>query len=210
MRVVHDVKPDGSCFYRSVFHLLKHYGFLYALCKHTIGRYVEQEDEFVVAIRCHISGLIREEKDKKHIHKLFEKLREDDTDTYRLILEGMPSWFVRKFPRQPKDEAMFREAIAHAVSRPSSWASEIDIPIFMRLFNRAMKQQVALRIVYAVPRRLERNTLYILNLDELHYNYVVDTRVKQCPASKIRNPDTLRCVKVDGRVGTNVLRVKEE
>lgn len=205
---VYDVKPDGSCLYRSVFQVLKAYGYLLPVCSYIFKREIYSEDEFVVEVRKYISDKIVYEKDHGHIHRIFEKLSKDEDDIYEVILEGMPSWFVRKFPEQPKNEREFRKIVATNILKVTSWASEIDIPIFMRVLNKSLKGAISIEVVYDVPpkNKWNKNKLYLLNLGERHYNYIVDSKVKQCSSKKIRNPLSRRCVNVDGRVGTRVLR----
>lgn len=213
---VHDVKSDGSCFYRSIFYLLKFHGYLRSVCNYMFGKYIDSEEAFVSATRKYISYRIAHNKDGNHIHTIFRKLSEDDSATYDLISEGMPSWFRRKFPRLPKDERIFREQIAHSLLNKTSWASEIDIPIFMASFRKVVGNQVQFVIVNqrddtpnGLPKKfkMEKDKMYLLNMDELHYNYILKSDAKECPERKIRNPRTRRCVKVDGRVGNNLMAI---
>lgn len=212
--VVHDVAPDGSCFYRSIFQVLKYHGYLYTLCMHMFNTYISNEDEFVVATRRYLSNMVTKHKDSGHIHNMYVKLRDDDDMTYSIIIEGMPSWFVRKFPKRPSNEEVFRKEIATAIAKKSSWASEVDIPIFTAVFGKCFKNNLKLVVMNehhtqnGLPKgfKMEKGKVYILNLNETHYNYVVDTRIKVCIETQVRNPQSLRCVKKDGRVGRNMLK----
>lgn len=210
---LHDVTPDGSCFYRSLYNVLRVSGYLIPFCVFIFGnQMVNDEDDFVVNIRTYISTCIRRNKDGGHIHDIFDKLSTDDSDTYDLILEGMPSWFSRLFPKQPSDENAFRTKIARAVMRTTAWASEIDIPIVTYLFRKCFRDHVRFVILNTIPKRFTplANTLYVVNIGEAHYNYLVprQTTKRVCDSTEIRNPQTRRCVKINGRVGKRVLRHK--
>ena len=190
MAHVYDVNPDGSCFYRSVFNVLKYYGYLLPVCSYIFQQEIAVEDEFVRNVRKYISHKIINNKDHGHIHNMFVKLSEDDSETYAIILEGMPTWFTRKFPSQPQNEQYFRNTVATSILKMTSWASEIEV-------------------IYNLPAKgfkMRKDKLYLLNLGEQHYKYIVNTKVKQCASQKMRNPITRRCVNVDGRVGSRILR----
>lgn len=212
---IHDVAPDGSCFYRSVYNALKYYGYLLSFCLCVFGSYVNSEDEFVTAIRKHLAKIIREGKDQNHIHSIYTKLREDDDLTYSYILEGMPSWFVRRFPNRPSNENSFREQIAAAILKKTSWASEIDIPIMIAILRKCFRNKLDVAVINerndtpsGLPKgfKMDKGKLYLLNLGETHYNYVVNSRLTPCSKYQIRNPTSLRCVKVQGRVGRKLLK----
>ena len=213
--VIHDVRADGSCFYRAVYNVLYMYGYIMPFCSYIFKQEIHDEDTFVSEIRAYISQMIATKKDKHHIQGIFEKLRADDDDTYTFILEGLPSWFANKFPKRPTNEDTFRETIAKCILSKSAWASQIDIPIMLRLFRRCFKGAITLHIVNSVngkaPKTFkpETNKLYLLNLDETHYNYIVPRHIRPCDVSKIRNPASRRCVRIEGRVGRKVLKVTD-
>lgn len=204
---VNDVKPDGSCFYRSVYNVLKCYSYLIPFCNYVFKRHYDNEDVFVVELRKYISSIITQKKDGNHIHNIFTTLREVDSMTYKEILNGMPSWFVRLHPNRPRDEDVFRENVATSVRRINAWASQVDIPIFMTIFNKCFKRHVTLTILNDIPAKMlmRKNTLFVLNLGEAHYNYIIYKRVHECDHMKFRNPSTSRCINVNGNVGRKVL-----
>lgn len=213
---MYDVRPDGSCFYRSVYHVLLHYGYLYQFCSYIFGQEISNEDVFVAQIRKHISKRIALGKDFNHIHQVYDKLSSDDDSTFMLIQEGLPTWFQRSVPQKPTNEQRFRSIVSKAILLTNSWASEIDIPIFMSLFRRCFGESLRLSIVNfredtrtGLPPnfKMQKGNVYIVNLDEVHYNYLVHKNINTCAGNKVRNPSTRRCIKVDGRVGKRLLHM---
>jgi hypothetical protein len=201
-----DVKGDGSCFFRSIYKVLRHN-------KHKLT-HKTTEDEFVTNIRTILHEIVIQEDATPYstlIHDIYTNLKTLSSQDYKMLLESsFPKWFVTRFKRSlPASESIFRKQYAKGILEKSNWVSEIEV----RLLSLYMKKNYKLNIkVYnKPPRRINKtNTISVLNKGEYHYNAIISvdtptqhtpktpqspkTKPKECPSTHIRNPKTNRCV----------------
>jgi len=181
---IHDVMSDGSCFYRSVFNVLKAHGVLERFCRCFLDDIVGDEDRFVKQVRHRLSIIIKNRDDHNIIKSIYKTLKAYDEESYALVLESLPSWLQKEFPSKPESLKAFRTVIAKRIAHMKSWASEIDIRLFTLLFEKCLKGY-KLFIFNGVPKQSsfkpEKNTLYLINIGEVHYNYIV---LKQQPKKR--------------------------
>ena len=220
---IKDVKGDGSCFYRSVYGAAKASKLLKKMTKcFGVGVGVGvgagdgagdiDEDDFVELVRACMSQRIRDGNDFGIIHDMFMSFKEYDSKTYKAILVGMPAWFVKSFPKKPRDEMQFRMKIAEKIRLKSSWASEIDITLFQKIVASCSSGRRVLKVVVlnSTPTRFSprKNCIYVINRGEVHYMYIHVREKKECPDGKILNERTIRCVKENGNVGKKIQEEK--
>lgn len=226
-----DVKGDGSCFYRSLYVVLKsrrlHNKFLKRICGKEYSK-ASTEEEFVIQIREGLSNLILENKDEDEIKSIFNHLHELETRDYKEILNSsFPTWFQHAFQKLPKSERNFRKKFATGIRSMDSWASEIDIRIISKYLSKDLHMD--LMILNNIPsskQTFKPNAVYLLNRSELHYNAIIPkanrrpipirpspntSRPKtskssaECKPTHILNPKTKRCVKKTSCKGYEVL-----
>lgn len=213
--ILFDVLPDGSCFYRAVYNVLKAHNNLQKFVKcflRSVDDYQNEEDLFVKHVRIRMSKLIKERKDHKYIKNVFKTLDDASKEDYLMILDAFPSWIREKYEKKPRSEESFRTFIAKHIKSLSSWASEIDITIFMHFINKCLKT-IRIHILNRIPStrfKPEQNTLYLLNVNEVHYNYLIFTPKpkndagKPCKDNQIINAKTNRCIQYDGRTARSL------
>lgn len=207
---IHDVKGDGSCFYRSVYGAAKSNGVLDHILRCFTDLAEVDENKFVQLVRYYISERIRSKNDFNVIRDVHGQLSTLDKKDYAMVLKSMPSWFAKSFRTLPKSEMIFRNTIAEKILLNTSWAGEIDISIFMKVLHGCQKH-VTLVILNNIPVNFKpkRRHLYVLNRGEVHYNYLSSLVYgnspshvyKPCPEGKMINPATKRCVKINGYIG---------
>jgi hypothetical protein len=193
-----DVKADGSCFFRSIYHSAKASGAL----KHIIKRLASSanttmtETEFVKNARETLAHIILHKKDRGVIKNLYKHLQTLDKATYKTILDtSFPSWFVRSFRTLPNTEIDFREKLAKNVMIKTHWVSEVEVTLIKRVIE--SKSSWRLRIINnndQIPKTpTKKREIVIINVNEVHYMALLP--IKTCPEkTKILNPQTNRCV----------------
>lgn len=206
MYAIQDVKGDGSCFYRSVYHSARRAGCLreVATC---LGAETDTEIGFVRGVRSALADTIEAGKDGGIIRDIYDNLSSLNVGTFRQVMKGMPRWLSDEFKTVPASETEFRTKFAAGVRHVENWASEIDVTIFKNTFKMCV-HSVRLVILNMIPDGFvpEAGSIYVLNIDEVHYKYVVpEHQMTPCPAGMIRNPETGKCVKIDGKIGKSIV-----
>jgi len=175
---IKDVKADGSCFYRSIYHAAKVSNVLdklvHCFLNKEVAEYENDEEKFVTDIRNILGYKIENELDNGIIHDIFENISSYDSETYKAVLESMPSWFQKEFKKKPKKEDIFRKAFVKRIKDKKSWASETDIRVFTHIFNKCV-DDFSLVILNTEPDKKfkpSKKTLYLVNIGEVHYNYL--------------------------------------
>ena len=155
----------------------------------------------------YLSKKILKKRDDSVVADVYAHMGSFSPRTYSAVLESFPDWFQKEFRHYPTSEKVFREQIAKRILSKQNWANEIDISIVKKIFA---KKQINFTVLNSpiksfVPRP---KNIYILNLNESHYNYL---RVKPvCPDAKdVFNPKTGRCVKASGKIGQSILGAKK-
>lgn len=206
MYAIQDVKGDGSCFYRSVYHSAKRAGCLgeVAAC---LGAEAGTEIGFVRGVRGAIADRIIAGDDGGIIRDVYDNLKGLNVATFRQVMKGMPRWLSDEFTKMPAIEEEFRGKFAAGVREAENWASEIDVTIFKNMFSSCVGS-VRLVILNNIPDDFvpEAGKIYVWNIDEVHYKYVVpEYQMTPCPPGTIRNPETGKCVKIDGKIGKSII-----
>lgn len=217
---IFDVKGDGSCFFRSLYNAAIHTGNISTVIRRLKTPnipYPEEwtEDTFVRFIRYSISDIItnpitgsmprRHIQAKEGLQDMFTNLktiRDESKSTYKAIIDAYPQWFQNHFAKLPKSFTLFSKRLAKQVVRKSSWVSEIEVRMILQILH-----NVPIIILNSPPKRkdqLDCKTMYLLNLGESHYNYIL---CRECNP-KILNPQTKRCVKRDGSIAKKVRKIK--
>jgi hypothetical protein len=167
------------------------------------------QDTFVKIVRQGVAARVANGNDYGITRTFFSTLSAMSREDYNLILEeSFPTWFVRSFRRLPATEGAFREKLAKKLTETGSWASEFDITIVKHILKELKKKLVIFndrppKSSYAFDKA--RNTLYLLNKHEVHYNAIIPQVTKKgdaqsksskspCAQHKLRNPNTGRCV----------------
>lgn len=214
MKIV-DVNADDSCFFRSIYISLRHGRMMSAFMSRLgIRKHPKSEEEFVGFVRERLAKLIETKEDADIIESVYNNLKTFGKPDYKVVLSSsFPSWFRAAFKTLPKSEGTFREKFAAGVRDKSSWASEIEVRILRDHFERDGKYQLVILNKRPSPRmKLNKRTIYVLNIGELHYNAVLpSSKVKEedseasCPPQKVMNPETKRCVSRESCKGYEIL-----
>ena len=220
---VHDVKADGSCFFRSIYHSARFTGNLPYILKYVIGVKTPvleswNEELFVVEIRKSFASKLLHGTFLDTIYTNLHDLYVNDKATYReIIMSSYPRWFVKLFKRMPHSLDTFKSQYASSVLKITNWVGQIEVEFFYNLLAKKhsrsssqtkypVPQLVILNNVPSRKAQLDCKTMYLLNIDEIHFNYIL-CRKCEPPRAKVLNPETKRCVKVNGALGKR-LRIK--
>lgn len=180
---IKDVIGDGSCFFRSVYGAAKKKrGALKKIvtCFLDPDRLVEyrnDEELFVKDMRSHLSNRIKKRTDGEVIKNLYRSFRALSEEDYALVIDSMPAWMERAFPEKPKHEGTFRSVISKKVLEKSSWVSEVEVNIVRDTLKHCIGDDLHIVILNTKPDKktfkMKSKTLYVLNIDEVHYNYLI-------------------------------------
>ena len=231
--VVKDVRGDGSCFFRSLYHSMVQLPLKNRVIKSFDGKDMDiKEDAFVVLVRDFLSKVIKSKKDAKVIGSIYKNLKTQNKENLDLVIEGMSTW-MQKIVKSSKWSKMtaskFREEIAEEVLKKNNWVSEMEVEIVKNILKR--RADIDLRVLNSqLPKTLPKDVIYVMNIDEIHYNAVVrksrvvnsvssngsssDSSGKKntikskrvlCDKNKILNPKTNRCVSKTSCKGFEVM-----
>ena len=82
------------------------------------------------------------------------------------------------------------------------------LEIYIRIFKELLESCVnscKLVILNNIPKNFT-NHIYVLNIDKIHYKYVfLSDKLTPCPPDKIINPNTGKCVKIDGKICQSII-----
>lgn len=193
-----DVAADGSCFFRSLYHSAKASGALNHILKRLKGTKTKDpgENGFVKLTREALSECIQKKEDRGVIKKVYQTLRVLNKEDYNIIVaSSFPSWFASTFRSLPPSEETFRDKFAKKILKKTSWVSEIEVTLIRKMIH--VRSNWRLVILNSKPTEKwtpKPNEIYVLNLNETHYNAILVIKEKQCASDKIFNKDTNRCV----------------
>lgn len=183
--VVRDVRGDGSCFFRALYNAALHTGHLKAMSR-AFGfprvPEVTDEDTFVHYARLALGHMLTKPVVWPlivDIHKYLREVRKESKETYYAILEAYPSWFQRAFKRVPRKVEDFVEILASKISHKHNWVSEIEVRVVLHVLHRASIPIEILNKVPSTTRHKRTDTMYLLNLGEAHYNYLLRRPVRK-------------------------------
>lgn len=170
---IKDVKGDGSCFYRSLFAVLKHNNDLLDFNK-CIDVKRNDEEAFVQGMRSKLSEQIKKRNNKDYIKDLYVYLYGLDKENYDAITDAFPDWFQRKFHKMPSTLQEFRNIYSTEILKKTNWAFQPDIELTRAFLKKCSNLRLEI-INNRVPKKysFQHNTLYVLNLNENHYNAVL-------------------------------------
>jgi len=218
--IVRDVRDDGSCFFRALYQSSLRTGNLKRIIrrlKHASGNSMVlssssspfSEDEFVKEARKALATIIVNDTSTiPAIHAHLRSVYKESPETYSTIIEAYPEWFQKHFARMPKRLETLKLKLAKYIVRMNSWVSEIEIRILLDILTaKGKSNSKQLRIIIfnqlpSVKAKLDCTTIYLLNLEERHYNYIL---CRDCEP-KVINPKTKRCIKKNGTRATRILR----
>lgn len=178
---IKDVKGDGSCFFRSIYGAAKDKrGALKKLVKcflypEKLKEYKNDEELFVKDMRHKLCDTILHENDGDVIKNIYSTLIELSDENYKMVIEGFPSWMRKEFKIKPQSEKIFRKTIAERVLKNSTWVSEIEVNIVKDTLKYCIGSGLNIIILNTPPNKYFKpkfKTLYILNIGEVHYNYL--------------------------------------
>ena len=194
--LAHDVLGDGNCYFRSLFHLLKNYGFLSVLHARYNAITVVDEDAFVKSFRRFIRRNLDADQEQ-YIDEVYSYLKSIEKEIFRAVVDASPEWFQcaftwRRFSKMELGD--FKTKLLKGAGRWGNWVGQMEHNLVaIALRNRF---QINLEVINSLtPRfRPKPETLYLLNRGEIHYNYVL----KDCPPGTLVNLKTERCIKAAG------------
>ena len=172
----YDVKGDGSCFFRALFCSLKINNMLenFMKCLFVDKSIIPDEDEFVQLIRYYYSDKILNDENliTTNLYAYLKEQYEKDRKTYRIITRNSIPWMnkLKKFPNFNK----FKEMFANKLKQTSYWIGAWEYE-----FLQIQMEKCTNMIIYIFNDRIdedfvfEKNTVYLINLSEKHYNYII-------------------------------------
>jgi hypothetical protein len=222
---VHDVKADGSCFFRSIYYSAKYTGNLKYILKYVIDvkkPVLEDwtEELFVTEIRKAFAIKLRNGQFLNNIYAYLHEVYVNSRDTYNEIIMAYPTWFTRHFKHMPNTLESFKEKFASHILNKKNWVSQIEVEFFKTILTKRMRSSASASstatsskppefvIFNTLPPKtqvLNCTTMYILNIDEVHYNYIL-CRMCKPPKTKIINPVSKRCVSKNGKIGKELIK----
>lgn len=214
-----DVIGDGSCFFRSIYKYLKYLNILeYVSLKLNNNMFkVTDQNDFIILLRKVLSNEVKEQK-SDIVKNVYNTLSELDKNTYNTLIQSFPEWFIKAFKKLPNNENTFRNKISKEIKELHNWVGEIEVKLTEQLFYKLFKFKIIIlnSINLKKEYKFKNNTIYLLNIDEMHYNAIfpnikpkfVIKITKTCPEEKILNTITNRCVLKTSCTGLKVLVIK--
>lgn len=179
-----DVKGDGNCFFRAIYKSAKHSNNLLKLVNCFLDKpfdeYVNSEKTFILDMREKLAQSIEQGNDGGQISCIFENLSSftNDLETYKIILDSLPSWIKETFPKPPKTLDEFRSEVCKNIRKQGTYVSQIEIDIFQYLNNtfcNEPEKHVILTIFASQPKNnedVDLSHINILNVANIHYKYL--------------------------------------
>ncbi len=187
-----NVKGDGNCFFRVIYKSAKHSNNLLKLVNCFLDKpfdiYVNSEKTFILDIREKLAKIIEEGNDGGQIAGMFEYLSaftntsnsndENNIENYKEILESLPAWIKKTFPKPPKSLEEFRNEICKNIRKQGTYVSQIEIDIFHyynNTFCNESDKHVVLSIFATQPKNnedVDLSHINILNVANIHYKYI--------------------------------------
>lgn len=200
--VVRDVRGDGSCFYRAMYQSAVHTDHIKTIMRRMKIDYKKTqwtEDMFVKAARNSLSQAVmsssRRSGQLEAMYNYLYETRKQSKMTYAAILENYPVWFQKHYKRLPPTFNEFRDTFAKCILVTRNWVSEIEVRLLLDILKGV---PISIRNAPPKPReRLSCDIMYLLNLGECHYNYIL---CRDCEPNVI-NPPTSRCISKTGNIG---------
>ena len=177
-----DVKGDGSCFYRSIYHsirntimlekIIRFFNYLYN--EDVELSYNPSEYGFVKFTRLLLAKLIFSRNDYKIVKDVFKYLNTLDEDTYNQVVSSFPDWFVKSYSYFKKmPEHNFRIYLGTSIEKTKNWVSQIEINIIQKVLEEIGITIIILNNTVKRKIKFKKNEIYILNIDEYHYKSIV-------------------------------------
>ena len=200
-----NVDGDGSCLYRAILgYALYNINNIkirdiniYASCSLRGGKKSEiindelirddYQDEWVSCFR----NFIVKNCDKD-LNLLYKSLLEKDSYTFEEIIKSsFPSWFKKekintldKFKRLSFND--FKTLYIKYTKKLTTYASQIDVEIISRIFKEKFNYNI--KIIYnskQIPKKPSDKTIYLLLLENEHYNFVKYEKMTELQKTKI-------------------------
>tara|TARA_Y100000389_G_scaffold40327_1_gene34894 strand:- start:3935 stop:4564 length:630 start_codon:yes stop_codon:yes gene_type:complete len=190
-----DVLNDGSCFYRSLYFSLRYtanINLFLRLFFHEEFSNKWTEEYFISRLRSFLSKSIKNGNDFDISENTFISLTSYDFETYTLIINTLFDESISLIlENKPKTLKKFRNILSKNILLNSTWVTQIEIEIIQKIID----NQINLEILHKIPNyKLNSKTVYLLNINEIHYNYILCRKLKE---NKIINPKTKRLVHIN-------------
>jgi hypothetical protein len=178
--VCRDVRADGSCFFRALHGAAYKQAVLRELCNALRIDNSSDVNLFIKNARRQLARSIAEDKDTRAVSRIYATFASIDKESYAAIIRtSFPSWFARHLKLLPASETRFREVLAKAIRVRTNWVSQIEVEIVTRWAKRCGLELVILNQEPTDPLVARKTTLYLLNVDEQHYKYMVSVERKE-------------------------------
>ena len=196
----HNVRGDGSCFYRSIYNFLndfdlkdefnncvfkdKNYSKKYEKWLKSEKPSKENEENFFVnIIRRTLRDRILKNEDYNITMETYNYLSDVyhkyGIDNYKEVVKNNMDWMgskkhIKTFPTFES----FKEKLANRIRTLDYWATELEVEIIKEILNNCSNLKIHI-FIDKVPKnyKYRHNTIYLLNIDGIHYNYIVPNSI---------------------------------
>lgn len=194
---ISDVKADGSCFFRCLYNSLKNQKLLNRFLLYLDIDYDINEEIFVNLMRCLIRNKILHDNALVEYYLTFREDFIKDKETLRLKLDTSLRKTIFYYIKDILESSDFKNFITldnfnnvcgDMISQNSTYVCEFEINVMKSILSNI---GINLRILNDVEvlrnESFNNNTLYLVNLGEIHYNYIeVVKPVRRKPSTKSR------------------------
>ena len=196
----HDVDGDGSCLYRAIynflndFHLKDEFNNCVFKDKNYLKKYEKwlksekqskenEENFFVNIIRQTLRDRILKSEDYNITMKTYKYLSDVyhnyGIDNYKEVVKNNIDWMgskkhIKTFPTFES----FKEKLANRIRTLGYWATELEVEIIQEILNHCSNLKIHI-FIDKVPKnyKYRQNTIYLLNINGMHYNYIVPNSI---------------------------------
>ena len=141
----------------------------------------EQETNWVKCLRYFISEKLVT-KENNIIKQYFDSFNIMEADTYNEVIKEFPDWFASALPNFCyNDIGMFTAILKANIISLKSGVSQIEVRIVKDFFNKlginiliinTANKDIKISDLQKFPDEPADNTIYLLNIDAIHYNFV--------------------------------------
>lgn len=169
---------DGDCFYSSIYRAAEERpGVLERLSIFLdLPTETPTEDEFITGFREQVAEKLLADASESELYDRLKTVSSDDPETYTLMMEQYPKWFVNEFGKKGKHlgtkDHFYNKLIKH-IRKRGTWVGHLEVEqIQDMLSNINIRVYILHTMAYELPpREGVVDILWLYNHDESHYEY---------------------------------------